>query len=616
MSLPDDDLLKPIEGASPCGVNLRYDPVYDEIKEARREEDDVPQGEWQHARKTADYKQVMKIASAVLATKSKDLQIAAWLTEALLRQEGFAGLHAGLELLRSLLEQFWEHVYPELEDGDAELRAAPLEWVGLYLDPAVKSVGLTKAGHDFWKYREARTVGSEADAEGDVERVKARKEAIDEGKLTLEEFDKAFTDTPKVWYKQLVAQLAACVASIRTLDTLGSEKFGDAAPVYRKLQTALDDVQEVAQQLLARKLELDPDPPEPEPAVEAMSMGAEPHAGAADTLPIEPTSVDDAASRIAAAARFLHRADPRNPGPYLMLRGLRWGELRASGRDVDPRLLAAPPTQIRTHLKGLLLDGRWPELLEAAEGVMATPHGRGWLDLQRYVLTACVSLGPEYDYVADAIRGELRTLLRDLPQLPELTLMDDTATANAETRSWLREEGLPFGEGAGPPAPEPEAAADAAPASVPRAPRRSVSARAAEAARSGQAERGIELLMREAEQEKSARARFLRRSQAAGIMVDTGRDAVAKPILKELLGQIERHQLEEWEEGNMVARPLGLLYRCLQVLGDDAEVDREDLYRRICRLDPLQAIGFRGTEGASATQAVPTELPSDAEAGS
>ena len=48
------DLLQPIAGDSPGGVSLRYDPIYEKIKEARREDDDAPQGEWQRARKVAD----------------------------------------------------------------------------------------------------------------------------------------------------------------------------------------------------------------------------------------------------------------------------------------------------------------------------------------------------------------------------------------------------------------------------------------------------------------------------------------------------------------------------------------------------------------------------------
>ena len=104
----------------------------------------------------------------------------------------------------------------------------------------------------------------------------------------------------------------------------------------------------------------------------------------------------------------------------------------------DPRLLAAPPTADRVRLKTLALDEKWGPLLEAAEEVMATEYGRGWLDLQRYVAAACTALGPDYDAVRAAVAGTLRALLHDLPALPSLTLMDDTPTANAETRAWLR----------------------------------------------------------------------------------------------------------------------------------------------------------------------------------
>src|SRR3954469_13314789 len=116
------DLVNPIPGPNPAGIDLRYDPLYDKIKEARHEDDDAPQGDWQRARKTADFGLVTKLAGDALATRSKDLQLAAWLTEAQLRREGFAGLRDGLELLAGLLRDFWNELYPPLEDGDAELR--------------------------------------------------------------------------------------------------------------------------------------------------------------------------------------------------------------------------------------------------------------------------------------------------------------------------------------------------------------------------------------------------------------------------------------------------------------------------------------------------------------
>ena len=81
-------------------------------------------------------------------------------------------------------------------------------------------------------------------------------------------------------------------------------------------------------------------------------------------------------------------------------------------------------------------------------------------------------------------------------------------------------------------------------------------------------------------------------------MVDSGLEAVAMPILRELLEQVQRYSLEEWEAGEVVAHPIGLLYRCLGTLGDGA-AEREALYLRVCRLDPLRAITLREVADAA-----------------
>jgi len=107
----------------------------------------------------------MGAASETLEKRSKDLQIAAWLTEALLHRDGCAGLHEGLTLLHGFVDRFWDHVHPELEDGDAELRAAPLEWLGTRLNIVVRQVPVTTSGVSWLKCQESRTVPGEQDAE-------------------------------------------------------------------------------------------------------------------------------------------------------------------------------------------------------------------------------------------------------------------------------------------------------------------------------------------------------------------------------------------------------------------------------------------------------------------
>jgi type VI secretion system protein ImpA len=299
----------------------------------------------------------------------------------------------------------------------------------------------------------------------------------------------------------------------------------------------------------------------------------------------EPQDSEQAAAAVAAAAQFLRKEDPRNPIPYLLLRSLRWGEVRGTDDRIDPLLLEAPRSEERKTLRSLFLEEQWQELLEATEEVMASEAGRGWLDLQRYAILAADHMGSDFSAVTAALRGALQSHLLDLPSLATATLMDDSAAASADTRQWLEAAGFlaPNAgvEGEGP------ATDDTDPDKV----RLDASfARAEQMVQAGDPDGAIRLLMGRAERETSERATFVTRGEAARIMVERGETSVARPILEELLGDIDRHSLEEWESGEVVAKPMGLLLRCL----DPGEGPRrQQIYERICRLDPLLARELR-----------------------
>jgi type VI secretion system protein ImpA len=594
-----DELLAPIPGANPGGVELRGQPLYDKIKVARVEDEDMPQGGWETARKVADWSQVIALTKEAIATRSKDLQLAVWMAEALLVREGFAGFRSALDTLVGLLEQHWDHLYPENDGDDTEARANVLSVLGGdKIARRVRQVALDAGGHNVVKLQQAKSVPTETEAAADSSKDDLRKALIAEGKAPPEAIDSSFRETKKPWLKALVANIDGCVQVLHNLEEISRERFLRDGPNYESLGKALEEVQRAAKQLLKRKLEVDPDPPEPVDAPLAVGGpvavpdGVSLPGSVSSQLSALPTSREDAASRIAASAKFLRQSDPTNPAAYLLLRGFRWGELRAGGSSPDPRLLEAPPTPTRTHLRSLLLDSKWEALLEACEVVMATPQGRGWLDLQRYAVTACEQLGSEFQIVAAAIRGSLRSLVADVPRIVDMTLMDDTPTANAETRKWLTTvlESAPASESA---LGEGEAEVSAEP--------RARGGRAAAMAevRAGRTERAVAMLMREAASEKSKRGRFLVQTELAAIMIEAGHHPVAQPILEELNTQIQAHRLDEWESGDIVAKPLALLYRCLERTDGDPGL-RQTLYLSICRLDPVQAIGFAQDGGSSA----------------
>ncbi|MCS7314547.1 MAG: type VI secretion system domain-containing protein, partial [Bryobacteraceae bacterium] len=325
------------------------------------------------------------------------------------------------------------------------------------------------------------------------------------------------------------------------------------------------------------------------PAEEPVPLAARPAPPRRKALAPEPESRDDAIERVIAAARFLRREDPSNPVPYLLLRALRWGELRAVGGSPDASLLEAPSTETRQLLKRLASEGSWPELLDAAEEAAGMPCGRAWLDVQRHAVRALSELG--YEAPASALRSELRALLADYPDLPNWSLSDDTPVANADTQAWLKEEILPAPpqqqgtEESYTPPPRWEGEAPVETGEQPP----DAYMLAMEALRAGRRKDAVEILAREAAQERSGRARFLRRIQLAEVCMAAGYEAVAWPILEELADEIEQRKLEEWEAPETVAHPLTLLFRCLSKLDRDSE-EKQRIYARICRLDPVQAL--------------------------
>jgi type VI secretion system protein ImpA len=587
-----EDILNPIAGDNPGGQSLRYAPVYDKIKEARREDDELAQGAWQHERKVADWVQVSKLCQDAIATQSKDLQLAVWLCEAQLKREGIRGFCEGVGLCHGLLDKFWDTLYPELDDGDAEQRAAPLDWLGSRVIVAIKSVPLCRDGYNFLQYKDSRLVSFEDQAQSKEQKA-AREKALKEGKLAPEIFDKSFVETPKAFYADLERQFDATLAGVAALNETSQRRFGDVAPGFGRLVEGLTEVRQLVHSLLQKKRETEPDPVEEAPAEAAVegteaietAEGGGSYVGLGGLVSAEPAERREAIASAVAAAAVLRKRDPFSPAPYLMLRGLRWGELRGSS---DPVVLEAPPSDLRQQVKALARRNRWGEILELAEQIMALPCSRAWLDLQRFVVEACTALGDNYNNIAIAIRSELRTLLRDLPQLLDATLTDDTPAANSETQEWLRELlAEPPGAPPLPDAPHGPAVDD------PRAPgwqKRFVDpqALAQEAMRAGQQQKAVEILQREVQRALSGRAQFLRKMQLAQVCVSAGKDGIAQLLLDDIAAAIDTHKLDDWEDREMVARALVFLLQSSKKIQGDAKA-KQALFERICRLDPVQA---------------------------
>jgi type VI secretion system protein ImpA len=625
-----DDLLTPIPGANPSGVNLRYDPVTDKVKEARREEMEAPQGAWKTTVKTANYAEVVKLASEAIAKRGKDLQLSVWLVDAHVRREGFAVLPACFSFLRELCDRFWDTLYPEIEDGDLEVRAAPLDWLGSKLDEPIRLLPLTANGLSWFRYKESRTVGYESGATTEDKR-KARNQLINEGKISAEEFDQALDETPKAFCEKQLTTVQEALESLEELISFLDEKFGEFSPSFTRVRSALEENAQVIKSFVAKKggptpeqvvpssgipqsaapVASSPAPvaaPAAAPVAAAVPVSAAVSYAPSGSSSLEPSDFDEVARRLAAIAKFLRKRDVYDISAYLILRGFRWGEIRYNGPQVDATALMAPDDQTRKDLANAFAASQWDKVLEMTEQAMELPCGRGWLDLQRYTVKALEGKGQWFAFVADAVRTGVRGLIQDLPALLQMALRDGLPAADAETRDWIESEVLagvtinfaaPVAAQAPPPAAEPEPVrVEAPPIELAAKPPEVEDETLAEAepgdifdealktAREGRTAEAMTTLNRQLTTERSGRGRFKRRVQIAHLLMATGRERVAQPILDEIAKEIESRRLEEWEDGEAVAYPLALLLRCAD---SDQDLKRR-LYASICRLDPVRAM--------------------------
>jgi type VI secretion system protein ImpA len=445
-----EDLLAPIAGANPSGEDLYYGPVFAQIKEARREDDEsLPEREMVLAqKKKADHRAVIKLAGEALAKKSKDLRLAGWLAESLLRVEGFPVLAPSIELLRALQETFWPTLYPLIEEGDdLELRMIAVEAAVKLIVDAARKAPLTRSGLSFESYLESRAVGYEKDATTGAKK-EARTDAINHGKLTAEDFDSAFVATPKSLYLDAEAALAESLAATDRLDEYQRQAYGDNSPNLLNQRARLEEVHLTALSLLNERRKTEPDPvpeiekPEPEPEAEGGAGETEQTEADGDqSAPRKVASagqlrvVADAYALIAESAVFLLAKDPMSPVPYLVCAGLRLGETRMQGPKPAPGFAVGPAPEIRQSLRTLANNGAWKELLRAALPVLASECARAWLDLHRYIWRAGQETGAEA--LSVAVAATVKSLLIVRPELRYWTLEDDTGAANPETQQWL-----------------------------------------------------------------------------------------------------------------------------------------------------------------------------------
>lgn len=330
-------LLQPLPGDAPVGVDLRGDAspqsLYYRLRDARAEAraaERAMEVEDAAAAPPPQWRTIRELGIEAIATHSKDLEIAAWLTEALLRSDGLVGFNAGVRLMHGLVEQFWDELFPLPDEDGVATRIGPVAGLNGQSGEGTLSVPLRKlllfnrpdgTPVQFWQYEQSSELAAIVDPE-------RRQQRIDAGVIPFETLEEEARAAGAARFAALRAQGEAAAAAWRSLGEALDARAGADSPPTSRVRELLERLVSVATRFAGPAAEGEASAA---PADMAAPASAAPQLGdVAGAL----ASREDALRSLAAIAEFFRRTEPLSPLSYTLQEAVRrarmsWPELLA-----------------------------------------------------------------------------------------------------------------------------------------------------------------------------------------------------------------------------------------------------------------------------------------------
>ncbi len=312
-------LLAPVSVEVPEGVPAAEDERYRRIRHEREEEDaSLPLGAWERELKRANWEAASELSAAALSGRSKDLQLAAWLFEALIARSGFQSLAPCLALIDALFVQYGDKLHPQ----DGEHRLNLLLWIGQKLLPPLRRMPITATGTDrdyAWNDWEQAQRNEQLRAS-----LGKQREGEIEG-ATLADVGAALACTPDARIIFLRACLHDGLAALQTLEHTLDAQFGDDAPGFSAMRNLLERIEVV---LVAEARRRGVVAPTRSDDRQVPAAGSEPASN--DDVPVGSLDRREVYAALADIAHALETIEPHSPVPYLIRRAVAWGGLNTA----------------------------------------------------------------------------------------------------------------------------------------------------------------------------------------------------------------------------------------------------------------------------------------------
>ena len=437
---------------------------------------------------SVNWEKVVRFATDILMNKSKDLLVASYLAVALIHTRRNDGFAVGLKVYQELIERFWEDLYPQKARMRGRVRA--IEWWLEKTEAALKQVK-----------------------------------------------DLSFSSDQLSLIKENLNQFDAFLGE-------HLENNPSLAPIigyFNSLSPGVEPVQEKEKQahILPESPEEKPVPPvNHQPQESQYTVAGKEITSSADA----GKALNDGLMKISEASFYLWQQDLSNPNVYRLARKTAWYAVE----DLPPATngqtkIPPPPSQVKSLLFDLRNNGDPEALLKAAE--TRFPQYILWIDLNRLTAEALARLGSRFAKAHDAVCQETAFLLHRLPGLEELSFSDGTPFATPDTRQWLK--GIDFGGSQ-----TGTSGQDAPGSGVDAGSEALIGAKISELqqlVRKGKLIEAMEDFQQKVRASSSQRENLLWRLSLSQMLVDMGKTKLALPHLEQILKDITRYGLEEYD---------------------------------------------------------------------
>lgn len=305
-----DDLLAPIDGDSPTGPDLEYDAEFLALERAAAPKEERVMGDEVKAAEDPDWDSVQSMATALLH-RSKDLRVAIHLGTAWMRKYGMPGWAAGLELCRSMVETYWDGVYPQLDaedDNDPTSRVNAILAIATHkgalgyfqTTPFVQSPRMGR-----YSLRDIRVANGEA------------KPLAGANTPSIAEIEACCMDCAEEDFDATSAAINESLERVRAIDKIFNDQVGTLGPDLKPLITDLVELKRFVDPMVARR--------HPGEGMEGEVAGdAAPAAGGGvAAVPGRINGPQDVVRRIDEICEYYQRSEPSSPIPLLLRRAQR-----------------------------------------------------------------------------------------------------------------------------------------------------------------------------------------------------------------------------------------------------------------------------------------------------